>query len=326
MMQERLDWVVQALGADLVVETERIQSLWSGYGEILRIRLSGDRCPEQVVVKRVSPPSQAHHPRGWHSDRGHERKLRSYEVEHRFYRDFSQHCAPACRVPQLLAAHEGADEWVFVFEDLQVAGTPFLRTHLDKKGVGTCLSWLANFHATFLGVSPQGLWPVGTYWHLDTRPDELEAMQDGALRNAASAIDARLKGAHIKTLVHGDAKVANFCFSGDNAEVAAVDFQYVGGGCGVKDVAYFLGSVLHGDALDLHADSWLDVYFENLADAVGLLHAHVDVSALEAEWRALYPWAWADFERFLDGWAPGHWKRSPYAQRLTNGVLRSLQG
>ena len=43
-------------------------------------------------------------------------------------------------------------------------------------------------------------------------------------------------------LAHGDAKVANFCFTNDQHAVAAVDFQYVGGGIGTQDVIYFLGS------------------------------------------------------------------------------------
>ena len=29
-----------------------------------------------------------------------------------------------------------------------------------------------HFHASFLNEAPDGLWPVGTYWHLETRPDE----------------------------------------------------------------------------------------------------------------------------------------------------------
>jgi Ser/Thr protein kinase RdoA (MazF antagonist) len=61
----------------------------------------------------------------------------------------------------------------------------------------------------------------------------------------AAVIDQVLNNCSYQTIVHGDAKLANFCFSKEGA-VSAVDFQYVGGGCGMKDVAYFLGSCLTG--------------------------------------------------------------------------------
>ena len=51
------------------------------------------------------------------------------------------------------------------------------------------LSWLAHFHATFMGKNPEGLWKIGTYWHLDTRPDELEALEDLSLKKAAPLIE-----------------------------------------------------------------------------------------------------------------------------------------
>ena len=66
-------------------------------------------------------------------------------------------------------------------------------------------------------------------------------MQNADLKKAAQGIDKRLQSARFQTLVHGDAKLANFCFS-DVGQVAAVDFQYVGKGCGMKDVAYFISS------------------------------------------------------------------------------------
>ncbi|MEO0606545.1 MAG: choline kinase, partial [Myxococcota bacterium] len=110
------------------------------------------------------------------------------------------------------------------------------------------------------------------------------------------------------TLVHGDAKVANFCFG--DAGVAAVDFQYVGGGCGLKDVAYFLGSCLDDAALRADAESWLVHYFRRL-----------DVPDVETAWRRVWPHAWADFERFLAGWAPDHWKRTGFAAEMTADAL-----
>ena len=79
--------------------------------------------------------------------------------------------------------------------------------------VKNCLFWLATFHATFMNNSAEGLWDVGTYWHLATRPDELASMEDGKLKNAAAAIDQMLNNCKFQTLVHGDAKLANFCFA-----------------------------------------------------------------------------------------------------------------
>ena len=70
-----------------------------------------------------------------------------------------------------------------------------------------------------MGNAATGLWPAGTYWHLETRPDELDAMPDGPLKNSAAMIDRRLNKATYKSLVHGDAKVANFCFSASEPDL-----------------------------------------------------------------------------------------------------------
>lgn len=118
---------------------------------------------------------------------------------------------------------------------------------MDRPTVELCLKWLANFHATFINEELAGLWQTDTYWHLATRPDELAVTDNPALKQAAVAIDAKLNSCRYKTFVHSDAKVANFCFSTDSKMVAAVDFQYVGGGCGMKDVICLLGSCLDED-------------------------------------------------------------------------------
>ena len=224
-------------GAAKIEIGERVQSLWSGYGEIVRIRLDG----RPAIAKHISPPGAADHPRGWNTDRSHERKLKSYIVENRFYRDYAGACSEACRIAEPIAI----SDTLLVLEDLDAAGFP--ARNLPE--IAPCLRWLAAFHRTFLDTAPTGLWDIGTYWHLATRPDEFGAMPEGPLKTAAAAIDAALTSAHHQTLVHGDAKLANFCFSENGTQVAAVDFQYIGGGPGIKDVAYFLGGTAHEDEI-----------------------------------------------------------------------------
>ena len=226
------------------------------------------------------------------------------------------------RTARTIASINQDDEFVFLLEDLDASGYRRRCQSLDPSGAELVLNWLAAFHATFLFRKPEGLWPVGTYWHLATRPDEFEAMDDqSTLKARAQQIDNELQQCRFQTIVHGDAKVANFCFTPGIDSVAAVDFQYVGGGCGMKDVAYFLGSCMGEQQLEDHADSLLDYYFE-------ILKKHIpgadDARELEEEWRVLYPLAWADFERFLEGWCPDHHKRHGYTRQMTEVALSTL--
>lgn len=317
--------ILTATAAEHAQREQILQSLWSGYGEIVRYSLSGgDACADSVVVKWVSPPTKAHHPRGWNTDRSHQRKLRSYDVEMHWYQHFAQQCGDYCRVPVVYGVYQFPVDThvhtVMVLEDLDAAGYHLRKDELDLPGVKQCLRWLANFHATFMGRKPEGLWPVGSYWHLDTRPDEFEAMPPGKLKDAAEVLDRRLSQSRFQTLVHGDAKVANFCFS-EESTVAAVDFQYVGGGCGMKDVAYFLGSCMGEEDNERYDKECLDFYFTMLQQALIREQSTLDFAALEQEWRALYAVAWTDFYRFLQGWMPGHPKINAYTLKLAETVL-----
>jgi hypothetical protein len=272
-----LDWIAEVTGARTARRRERIQRLWNDYGEVFRVELDGERT---AVVKHVTPP---HAVRGSVSDT---RKRRSYEVEAAFYRDYAPRCDDRCRVARLYGTRRDGDAWWFVLEDLDAAGFSARRDPVNAAELASCLAWLAAFHARFLGDPGAGLWPHGTYWHLATRLDELAAIRDPALRARAAALDAALAGATYQTILHGDPKEANFCFTPDGRAVAAVDFQYAGRGCAMRDVAY----LLHG-----HADAHLDTYFDHLRRA----GVHADV---EREWRALFPIAQLDFARFLAGW------------------------
>jgi hypothetical protein len=307
--------ILQSTGASSLLEKETIQELWSGYGKIMRVGLE-DAAMESVVVKHVQLPTKKHHPRGWNTDLGHQRKLRSYRVETTWYNTYSRHSA--ARLPQCLAVETYQGEVLMVLEDLDAAGYPLRRQRVNWDDIAACLAWLAKFHATYLGKTPEGLWEVGTYWHLDTRPQELAVLEDRRLKEAAPIIDEKLNTCTYQTFVHGDAKLANFCFAQDG-QVAGVDFQYVGGGCGMKDVAYFIGSCLDEQACERLEDQILDTYF-------ACLQSELEKSneALEKEWRSLYRIAWADFHRFLKGWSPGHWKINSYSERVTAEVIDSL--
>jgi aminoglycoside phosphotransferase (APT) family kinase protein len=320
--------VCRATGADACFHVEDIQSLWSGYGKIMRYGLKGgDR--DLVVVKHVKLPDKAHHPRGWNTDRSHQRKVKSYQVESAWYRSWASYCTEPCRIPHCLAVESNEDEFLMVFEDLEASGFSVRKNSVSLADMQACLRWLAHFHATFMGETPTGLWAVGTYWHLDTRPDEWAALDDVALKKAAAPIDQCLRTARYQTFVHGDAKLANFCFSrdgfsGEGVQVAAVDFQYVGGGCGMKDVAYFIGSCLNEDECERYEGVSLDYYFAELRDALKMHQHDIEYDAIEQEWRALYPVAWTDFHRYVKGWSPGHWKIHSYSERLARQVIAYL--
>lgn len=304
-------------------EVEVIQSLWSGYGKISRYSLQGAAI-NSVVVKHIALNNGNTHPRGWNTNVGHQRKVKSYEVETRWYKHWNQQCNAACRTAKFMGSMtKGEEQWI-ILEDLD-AEFPARKQDLELTEVKTCLQWLANFHGTFMGQAPDGLWEIGTYWHLATRPEEFEKIGHAQLKQQAHQIDKLLNKCTYKTIVHGDAKVANFCFSENGQQVAAVDFQYVGGGCGMKDVAYFLGSCLSSHQCEDYAPALLDFYFAELEKAVSNSKPDIDFNALQREWRSLYPVAWTDFTRFLLGWMPSHQKVNGYSLKLMESVLSELE-
>lgn len=313
-----------ATGASTIRVDSVIQELWSGYGQILRVSLSGEGTLPTAVVKHVRIATDRQHPRGWNSNLSHQRKVFSYQVETEWYRSWSDRCDPRCRIPGFLAFARDGENVLLVLEDLDAAGFPNRLTHLEWHQIERCLEWLAEFHATFLGAEPTGLWETGSYWHLETRPEELEALDDGDLKSAAAAIDEKLSAARFQTLVHGDAKLANFCFSEEGDRVAMLDFQYVGAGCGMKDVAYFIGSCLDEAACEAKEHALLASYFASLEAALKRRRPGVNPAPVIAEWRELFPVAWTDFHRFLKGWCPGHWKLNSYSERIARQVLARL--
>lgn len=341
--------LVSYFGAIAAEKVETVQQLWSGYGEIARYRLDYETDtsqPTRIIVKWISPPKQSNHPRGWDSQHGHLRKLGSYLVEACWYQEWASlpnflPAMPKCYAVLKPNAETAPDDCVIVMSDLDEQGYFVRPERLIPEQTKPCLKWLAQFHGAHVKKAqkgletdwPDGLWKKGSYWHLSTRQQEFELMQESVLKQAASSLDQRLNSCRFTTVIHGDAKLANFCFTQDGSKVAGVDFQYTGAGCGVRDLAYFLGSALTPEQLKHEYSDLVDYYFSELHIAIedrskidkefrqNFNQSH---AALEEEWRNLLPSAWADFQRFILGWAPKHRKNNAFSQTMTRKALEEL--
>ncbi|MBD3584786.1 DUF1679 domain-containing protein [Salinimonas sp. HHU 13199] len=324
-------WVSEQLDDPDVHAFSLLQRLWSGYGQCFRFFSPKYNC--SLVAKAVKPPDILSHPKGWNNNDSHQRKLTSYQIERTFYSQFrARLMLPA---PELITEDKRGDAMLLIMTDLDSQGFDQRYETLNIDQASLVLRYLAGFHATFLFsredivTQAQGLWPRGTYWHLDTRQHEFSAMADGFLKHSAHRIDRALANCPYQTVVHGDAKVANFCFTADakqTCNIAAVDFQYPGAGIGVQDVAYFIGSALSEDDQAEATGTCLDVYFEALRNAMPLSSSasRFHPEEVEQSWRALYPIACADFQRFLEGWSPGHWKLNTTLNHYTQKALSSF--
>lgn len=308
--------------SESITEIELIQGVWGGYGQLLRIKLAGGNF-KSVVLKLINLPKPEQHPKGWNSTLSHQRKLFSYQVESYWYQHYAPllHSTP-CTLPRCFMVEKDEFQHCLVLQDLSECGFPVVKQSCSLIEAQKCITWLAQFHVLHLNHVADGLWAVGSYWHLATRPDELQNLQDSALKKAAPQLDKILTECPFQTLIHGDAKLANFCFSESGENVAAVDFQYVGKGCGMKDLILFISSAVKPEDCALQAPILVDHYFRALKKAT--LKTAFDGKKLEDAWRPLYCIAWADFQRFIKGWSPGHWKINTYTESLTTTALTKI--
>ena len=225
MNAELNSYICQVTGAKTARKLETIQSLWSGYGDIRRVILEGAE-RNTLIVKAISIETKNQHPRGWDGAIGHQRKLNSYEVETYWYKHWNNQCNKQCRTPLFLGYLSTEDYQYILMEDLDKV-FPFRKEVLVTAELQACLTWLAEFHATFMLQQPTGIWEQGSYWHLDTRPEEWENIEEPNVKEKASWINEELKNAKYKTIIHGDAKLANFCF-GKKAGKVALDLRKIG--------------------------------------------------------------------------------------------------
>lgn len=300
---------------------ELIQNLWSGYGEIVRLSFEN----KSIIIKHVKLPKTFTHPKGWNSEFSHKRKIKSYEVEVTWYEKFCSSIDTRCTTAKGLKSYKTNDEWLIIMEDLRNSGFSKIVKDAKEVHLKASLTWLANFHAKYLNTKSEDIWEEGTYWHLDTRPHELEVLDDVELKAYAKRIDRELNNCKYQTIIHGDAKLANFCFNEQGTVCVAVDFQYVGHGCGMKDVVLFISSTLEAKECE-RLESWfLQYYFNALKASILEYKKDIDFNELEKEYKKMYFLAWADFLRFLKGWSPGHFKINSYSENMKDRAIKYLK-
>lgn len=282
-----------------------IARLWGGMGYIYRVDIRGHAAPR--VVKHVRLPSSV-------TSLGDRRKADSYQCEANFY----QHVVPQLRdqygvdLPETYHVERTDNSVLIVMSFIETVRSVYLTPSRTK----LVLSWLARFHAATWGaqsaalVQTHGLQPLGTYWHLDTRPDEHASMSnkgwEGRLKEAARAIHERLQRDPCQSLVHGDAKEANLLFNIRECEnnrqdegVILCDFQYCGQGTPAQDLAYFFCSSV--EDLQDREEEYLEFYVSKLSEFLPQKSMVPTISAM----RDSLDWAFCDFARFMAGW--GSW-------------------
>ena len=277
---------------DLIVKD--VCRLWAGMGYIYDVTIRGHY---HFIVKHIVPPPKRSR------SFGDQRKAASYEVEANFYR----HVAPMLitghnlSIPAPYHVENNSDKTITICMS-RLEGSPGYLSDDDK--IHAALKWMATLHAATWGkadelVEEKGLQPIGSYWHLDTRPSEHDSMPrrgwEGRLKRAARAIDERLKRDSMQCVVHGDLKDANMLFSNDS--VGIYDFQYCGKAPPTVDLAYFF-CVAVGDT----DDGCLEFYHNQLVCI--LVDKKIKPPTFEQLKESLSI-AFCDFQRFMSGW--GNW-------------------
>jgi len=269
--------------------SERIQSLWAGYGQIARIFAVSDKPtnPESYILKLVTPPSARA------DDEGHIRKMLSYQVEQYFYSELARQMPTYIPVATCLKSihkrnSDGASITAMILTDLKqvypVAGEK--RDALSPTQAKAALNWLSNFHGFWwsrveemnrssLVLPPleeakrnlgdtvdKTVWLNGGYTYLATRRKEYGGLVNDVKSEWSKYLtlpigDHKLSIAEMvaaflapkpsgstaisgyQTLIHGDVKSENLFSSTSGEDVVFYDFQYVGIGLGVCDLAKF---------------------------------------------------------------------------------------
>lgn len=363
------DTLSRCVGARVTeVRRRRVASLWAGYGvvERLEVQYASQRnvsrdaatpCtpPSTLVMKTVSPPAAVSGP----DLVGHKRKIKSYQVEAEFYKQHAHGLISAgLRLPTpIFIDAQPPSSFTFILSDLAQGSFQPSRGNLSMAQLQTALQWLACLHARYHGDAlPTDLWPVGGFWHLETRQDELENMDAewAGLKSLAPSLDAYLRGLQVPapaeqgriqsetdnaqpgsssstsspprhtTILHGDFKSENLMFGvaeDGSPACAAYDFQYCGAGFGAKDVVYLFCSSTNDRMLSASGEELLLRHYHTALQSELLKlgkdsHANAYTFELMMEH---FEVSLLDYVRFMAGW--GWWGATGWARKRSQALL-----
>jgi hypothetical protein len=354
---------VSSMNTDNIQNVHQLCRLWAGKGSIYKISLQNvmnnandhrrgynktkdaatttHKTCYDFVIKYIhsSPPSKT-------LSIGDRRKADSYIVEANFYRNLATSLREepyhlALPQPYLVEIDGSKKKKGDIIICMSYLDGQDWYSSITSNAMYLALDWLATFHASHWDskhgadhldrlVTDVGLQRMGSYWHLDTRPDEHSSMMqrgwEGRLKRAARAIDDCLRRDPMQCLIHGDPKAANIMLlkqsSSSRSDPAATvtaagntapsspraafyDFQYCGKGSPTRDLAYFLcTSCDEQDEADLvgyyhrRMVEHLHQKQKSSSDSVVFIPTleHLNDSMLIA---------YADLCRFMAGW--GYW-------------------
>jgi aminoglycoside/choline kinase family phosphotransferase len=207
------------------------------------------------------------------------RDVYSYKTETSFYKHLTKKLnSVGVHVPECYYAYEefvendlNQSRFLLALEDMSNIGYQ-KHVHLSHEEVYACLSTLARLHATFWDKTDDLthlVWPEGSYWTLDKRPqNELDTLGESwrslcdrfvnespifsttaihdlgeRIVKCSAQMNEKLRSIQPKTFIHGDFKSANmFMKSNQNIDVAIIDWQWSGVGAGITDVMYLITS------------------------------------------------------------------------------------
>ncbi len=262
-------WMEQALKAGGVAEAAVVEAVEvdvleaaNGMGTLCRCRLIGGEgsasTPASVMVKLPGNMGPAFR---WFA-----KLFKAARREYSFYRHFA--AKSPVRVPVLFYADfdERAQESVLVMEDLDGMETISQATGVGPEQALAVVAAIARFHGRF-GENPTADAAVATHCGEFLNAAERRVLQTIYMLALPVALDRfgeRFSPATRRLAIdlgprfdvflanvvkdrpvflHGDARCENFMFGGEGPDdLALIDWQGFGFGCGMYDIGYFLGS------------------------------------------------------------------------------------